>query len=138
MSDLVKFDRSELQFLLRRPMPDGLRANLRALTTTFLKDVTSAPAAGKDQTDPSGTSVYFLLSQSTGLIKIGFSKNPKARMRLFQCGSGDRITLLASEPGAGVRERALHRQFRTARSHGEWFRPAPDLLAYIASLGGNR
>jgi hypothetical protein len=35
----------------------------------------------------------------------------------------------------GMREeRVLHERFASARAEGEWFRPVPDLLAYIDSL----
>ena len=43
----------------------------------------------------------------------------------------DRLILLATRPGGAKLERKLHRRFAAARSHGEWFRPTRELLAYI-------
>ena len=126
--------REELQFMLRRPVSDEAREKIRTLTLSFLDDIKAPSGPQAAPTDPAGSSVYFILSESTGLIKIGFSKSPLARLRLFQAGSGDRITLLASEPGAGLREGVLHRRFKKSRAHGEWFRPSKDLIAYISTL----
>jgi hypothetical protein len=41
------------------------------------------------------------------------------------------LVILHTEPGNGREERELHAQFSAHRLHGEWFTPAPDILAEI-------
>jgi hypothetical protein len=72
--------------------------------------------------------VYF--AECGEVIKIGYSRNVKQRMRDI---GADR--LLASIPGTMQDERALHARFGPAWDHGEYFRPTPDLVAYIEGLG---
>lgn len=64
-------------------------------------------------------------------IKIGFAKNPARRLRALQSGSPSPLNLLAIEPGTPADERRLHRRFSRHRGYGEWFRPAPELLAHV-------
>lgn len=81
--------------------------------------------------------IYF--GWGRGLVKIGTVANP---YRLEKRAQQLRITILATEPGHYSRERSLHKRFADHREHGEWFRPADDLLSYIADLpdqcGGHR
>jgi hypothetical protein len=58
----------------------------------------------------------------TGHIKIGRSKNPKARRENIQGANSDPIELIAVYPGKADREKALHRGLRRYRLAGEWFR----------------
>jgi len=77
--------------------------------------------------------VYFVRAETLGLIKIGSAVNPDRRLTGLQCGSPDRLQLVAyvgtDDIIAG--ERAMHRRFNHHREHHEWFRPGADLLAYI-------
>lgn len=76
--------------------------------------------------------VYFL--RAGDLIKIGHSREPKARMLTLRGASPVGLDLLHIEPGPVSKERALHRRFNRLRSHGEWFRADYDLLAHIDLL----
>lgn len=80
------------------------------------------------------TALYFIQAQVTGLIKIGIALKPRERLAALQIGSPDKLVLLGvvRQPGARAVERALHAAMKEHRSHGEWFRPAPALLQYIA------
>lgn len=73
--------------------------------------------------------VYFL--GFGGLIKIGTTVNVQQRIQSL---SLPQESLMATEPGGRDRESALHDQFAGLREYGEWFRPAPELLAYIDGL----
>lgn len=78
--------------------------------------------------------VYFIQAATLGLIKIGSAWLPTDRLNTLQIGSPDVLRLLGVIrcPGeARGDEKALHRKFAAHRSHGEWFRPAPELMAYI-------
>lgn len=70
--------------------------------------------------------VYYALRDD--LIKIGFTKQPRKRMRAL------RAELMAWEPGGRSEELRRHQQFASHRVDGEWFEPAPDLLSHIELL----
>jgi hypothetical protein len=69
---------------------------------------------------------YFTLRD--GLIKIGHSGAPKSR--LAKVGG----EVLAVVPNEIVREGEAHQKFAHLREHKEWFRPEPDLLAFIKEV----
>lgn len=81
---------------------------------------------------PDATKYYvYFARRSDGLIKIGTSKDPESRVRGIGTISGMAVTLLALQWGSYKDERALHRRFAAHRVVGEWFKPAPELLAHI-------
>ena len=82
---------------------------------------------------PSDRTVYFMLSSSTGLVKIGSSGDPDRRLRDLQMASGERISLLTTEPGGEAHEKALHRRFKASRVRGEWFRHSEAIRTHIAN-----
>lgn len=77
--------------------------------------------------------VYFVQSES-GHIKIGVAVNPKDRLCALQNASPFRLKLLGCIPGGVTMERSLHSEFKAHRTSGEWFSPAPELLAKIEQL----
>jgi excisionase family DNA binding protein len=62
-------------------------------------------------------------------IKIGTTVNLVSRL-----GNLPHDQLLATEPGGVNLEGLRHAQFAEHRIRGEWFRPAPELLAHIGSV----
>lgn len=76
---------------------------------------------------------YFIQSGEGGNIKIGRAFDPQKRLHDLQCGSGKKLILLATIEG-GAKEHELHVKFKQHRTHGEWFAPHPDLLAFIANV----
>jgi hypothetical protein len=73
------------------------------------------------------------------LVKIGASNNPPRRARSISRAIGTPVDLLGVLHGRGHEgERATHRLFAACRVPDaplpttEWFRPTPDLLAFIA------
>lgn len=75
--------------------------------------------------------VYFLQPVTGGPIKIGCSLIPENRLVSLMAWSPHPLKLLAKAPGSMALEGELHKRFKAHRSHGEWFRPAPELLALI-------
>lgn len=78
--------------------------------------------------------LYFIQGELTSLIKIGKTESdPTDRMRCFQTGSPDRLSLLKSirYPKDQDYEKVVHNHFSHLRTHGEWFRPDEDLLLFI-------
>lgn len=75
---------------------------------------------------------YFIQGPDNGLVKIGRTRGtPDIRFLAIQTVCPVPLAKLGVIPGATA-ERDLHRRFAHLREHGEWFRPEPDLLAFIA------
>jgi hypothetical protein len=73
--------------------------------------------------------VYFIFAPRLGLIKIGVATSAPHRLKKLQCGTGERLCLLATVPGDHELEAELHRRFAGDRVRGEWFLPSGALLA---------
>lgn len=79
--------------------------------------------------------VYFIRSEKTHAIKIGFTAgNVEDRMSALQTAHPYKLTVLATLRGGMSYEKELHKRFGRFRLEGEWFEPHPDLLAFIAVL----
>jgi hypothetical protein len=76
--------------------------------------------------------VYFIQAGAADPIKIGSAKNPQHRLQTLQIGAHCSLRLIARMDGGEAEERALHRKFSHLRLRGEWFKPGPELLAFIA------
>jgi hypothetical protein len=91
--------------------------------------------------DSAAQRVYFIRA-SNGLIKIGVSKAPHARVAELQVGCPIPLRLVVSfsteeipeSLARTLSEKGLQRAFAKARVRGEWFRPVPDLLELIAEV----
>ena len=82
---------------------------------------------------PDKRPVYFIQA-ADGLIKIGVAASPEDRLNLLQPMSPLPLRLRLVLPGGGAQyEAELHERFRKHRSHGEWFRPAPELIRFMNS-----
>lgn len=80
-------------------------------------------------------SVYFIRSEKTHAIKIGFTAgNVEDRLSALQTAHPYKLQVLATSRGNREYERALHARFERLRLEGEWFEPHPDLLAFISIL----
>lgn len=80
--------------------------------------------------------VYYIGVTGEDFVKIGTTKNLQARLRSLSTAraDGDRLVILATEPGSYDVEQRRHEQFAEARGHGEWFKVTPDLQAHIDML----
>lgn len=79
--------------------------------------------------------VYFIQRGDDGPVKIGYSRNPKGRLVSLQTSIPERLCILGIVDGGKTEEMRLHRHFSAHCIHGEWFHPAPELLAYIREHG---
>ncbi|WP_374655237.1 GIY-YIG nuclease family protein [Phenylobacterium sp.] len=77
--------------------------------------------------------VYFVQARTLRLVKIGFAADAGDRLRTLRVGSPDELCLLGWIYSDDARrlEADIHVRFAAHRSHGEWFQPAPELLAFI-------
>jgi len=77
--------------------------------------------------------LYFITSKG-GPIKIGVSNNPAKRLKGLQTSNPYQLTLSAVIPGGALMEGEYHKRFAEHRLVGEWFNPAPGILAEIERL----
>lgn len=82
---------------------------------------------------PIGPHVYFVEAEN-GLIKIGYSANVALRFRALLTTSAAPLKLLGWIPGTTATERDLHDKLEASRSHGEWFRPTPEMAAVLGTI----
>jgi len=83
---------------------------------------------------PPNHTVYFI-GGAGGAIKIGFTQQDlHERVKCIQTGSPVKLVVPATQNAPKVRERHYHQRFAEHRLFGEWFSPAPDILAEIARL----
>lgn len=81
--------------------------------------------------------VYFIRSEKTHAIKIGFTAGKiEDRLSALQTAHPYKLQVLAPSCGNREHEKALHARFASLRLEGEWFEPHPDLLAFISVLPG--
>jgi len=87
--------------------------------------------------EPGGV-VYFLRCGETGPVKIGWSGSMTlSRIRSLQTAHYEDLTVIGYIVGGRSVEGAWHKRFRLFRIRGEWFEPAPELLAAIAVATGD-
>jgi len=82
-------------------------------------------------TESTGVLVYFIESLESKKIKIGTSKNPKARLKQLQTSSPSQLKILKVIPGGFPKEFQIHRKFSQSRVCGEWFEDSEELRKYI-------
>ena len=78
------------------------------------------------------TVIYFIRSPSA--VKIGMAKNAQRRLTVLQTSHPEPLELVATCQGGRELETEYHRRFADCRIRGEWFSPAPDILAEIERL----
>ena len=77
--------------------------------------------------------IYFVQVGTSGPIKIGFAADPAMRLAALQTAHYEALRLLLALDGDPPHENLLHKKFSFLRLRGEWYRPARELLAFIAS-----
>lgn len=70
--------------------------------------------------------VIYIIKASNGLLKIGMTSNPRARVRSLQTGSPLHLSVAHKQsvptPRARTAEKRVHYRLRHSRVHGEWFK----------------
>jgi len=77
--------------------------------------------------------IYFMQGTETKNIKIGRTDKPVSE-RFNKWASSDVLTCLTTIEGHSEEEGIIHVRFARLSLHGEWFKPAPELIEYINSL----
>jgi hypothetical protein len=80
--------------------------------------------------------VYFVETDSppNTYIKIGFSRNPRSRLKDLQTCSPFPLKILKIIEGTQDDETIFHKKFKQINTHGEWFKKTPELLEEIGFL----
>lgn len=75
--------------------------------------------------------IYFIQGIDGGPVKIGWTQDLDKRKRQLQVGSPVRLSIVAKIPGTKEDELKLHSRFGGINSHGEWFYPRKELIAFV-------
>lgn len=79
--------------------------------------------------------VYFV--ECGGMVKVGTTKNLKARISQLRSALPLPVRVIGFGPGDMKREQALHALLKAEHSHGEWFRPSAALLRWVPLAQGD-
>jgi hypothetical protein len=82
---------------------------------------------------PKGCYVYVVQAVTLGLVKIGKANWPESRIEGIRTGCPDEMRVLGFlHDLTGKLESSLHARFAEHRVRGEWFSPAPELMAWVS------
>lgn len=73
--------------------------------------------------------VYFAQRIDSAFIKIGFSRDVRARLPLLAYQYGVKMRLLRVFKGGAREEKILHKRYEAFRLEGEWFRAEEPLIS---------
>jgi len=131
-SDIRKFAES---------LPTSLKASscrsiMNALHTFFSWShkkgfVNRVPLFPKINASGANSHIYFI--ESSGKIKIGYSRDIHRRMETLKTSCPERFNVLLIIDGGVKVESMLHDKFKDHYSHGEWFETHADIKDYIES-----
>ena len=80
------------------------------------------------------TGFIYVITNGRDQFKVGYSKNPAARLGALQTANSDRLALVGTMPGTLADEWALHQHMAAHRLAGEWFVANQILSGLIAQL----
>lgn len=75
--------------------------------------------------------VYFIGSREFGFVKIGYSKNPKQRLKQIQTSVPFPVEILKAENGNKETETRYHLRFQKHNTYGEWFQIKEMLMVHL-------
>lgn len=78
--------------------------------------------------------VYFISDSNLETVKIGYSKNPWARVKDLQTGRTAKLSVVATLRTTEVSENDIHGIFEDERESGEWFRVSPRIQGLIKAI----
>jgi len=70
-------------------------------------------------------------------IKIGYSTNPKMRLKQLNTGNHSRLYILCQFVGDKELEKSIHSKFRKIRYNGEWMYSTAELVNYLNSMSND-
>lgn len=80
--------------------------------------------------------VYFILSEHSKTVKIGYSSTPEKRLDSLQTGSPVQLKLIGKLQATKSDEASFHARYQKYRTHGEWFAlPQDEVDAIVRDYG---
>lgn len=105
------------------------------------RDIEAVVTSPRGKKLPSGDSlkgfngyVYFIKNPASGLIKIGYSKNPWARLSELRRNYGSELSVVATIKTVEKTETTIHSIFEKFRVEGEWFTESECIKAVISAI----
>ncbi|MEB2411004.1 DUF1376 domain-containing protein [Enterobacter asburiae] len=105
------------------------------------RDIEAVVTSPRGKKLPSGDSlkgfngyVYFIKNPASGLIKIGYSKNPWARLSELRRNYGSELSVVATIKTVEKKETTIHSIFEKFRVEGEWFTESECIKAVISAI----
>lgn len=83
------------------------------------------------------TGYVYAIENAVGLVKIGWSTEPKRRLSKINSDTSSPCKLIGYVEGTLEQEATLHRLLRPEVEHREWFRRGPLVNAFIKRLPPN-
>jgi hypothetical protein len=78
--------------------------------------------------------LYLILDMNDNVLKIGRSKNPKARIKTLQIATSHNLRLLFAIKGKGEIEKNAHEIFKNLRITSEWFTYDNSIIDFFENL----
>lgn len=75
--------------------------------------------------------IYFIQEGNEGKIKIGFSEDPKERLKTLKIANPNNLRIIFQYEGSEADERKIHRMFKNYNISGEWFEPSEEIMEFI-------
>jgi hypothetical protein len=82
--------------------------------------------------------VYFVTDENTELVKIGYSKNPWARLSELRRTHGVALSVVATVKTVDKSETTVHAALEKFRSEGEWFFKSDCIKDLISSVSAGK
>jgi hypothetical protein len=129
-------------FYFRRPRGERVRLPGDPESQEF-RDAVAAASAGlsppviEDEKKPGAprgrVSLVYFIGDLNHMVKIGHSKNVRARMREIQVGCHWNLKILKTIRGGLAEERQMHKAFASSHVRREWFYATGALEKFIRS-----
>jgi hypothetical protein len=77
--------------------------------------------------------VYFMQAQESLRVKIGYARDPTARLQMVRthCPEPVGLTGAIPHPNPSWLEADIHKHFAALRLHGEWFESSPEMVEWV-------
>lgn len=109
------------------------------------RDIESVLTSPRGKKLPEGESisgfkgyVYFVTAPDSDLVKIGYSKNPWARLSELRRSHGVALSVVATIKTVDKSETTVHAALSEFREEGEWFRKSECIKSLISAVSGGK
>ncbi|MCU7218039.1 DUF1376 domain-containing protein [Pseudomonas sp. VE 196-7] len=109
------------------------------------RDIESVMTSPRGKKLPDGESisgfkgyVYFVTAPDSDLVKIGYSKNPWARLSELRRSHGVALSVVATIKTVDKSETTVHAALSEFREEGEWFRKSECVKALISAVSDGK